>query len=260
MIKFEYHKIVTIEENSLLENRLYNLFKATISNQVSISHFRKLFSQYDSMDMHIMIKNGKDIGMSYFMFCKNSEYKKDLYIRLGIGIIKEERGGSFFPKSIILKTMLKARLTYCFKHIYMVAITMNPIVYLATCKYWKYTYPNPDIETPRSIFDLKSRAMHLFNLNEIEDDIIGIPFSMPEIEDAKKKFSDVESDNNFIKYFATKVNIEQTDRGLLTIIPVDYKNLVIVVFRKTRTDIMRFLFKIMNEKVMPVLESYSPVR
>ncbi|MEW7292989.1 hypothetical protein [Aquimarina sp. 2304DJ70-9] len=260
MTKFEYHKIVKIEENSPLENRLYNLFKAAISDEVSIAHFRKLFTKYDSMDMHIMMKNGKDIGMSYFMYCKNPEYKKDLYIRLGIGIIKEERGGSFFPKSLILKTMLKARLKYLFTNIYMVAITMNPIVYVATCKYWKYTYPNPIINTPQNILELKNRTLDHFMMNEIEEDIIGIPFSMPGIEDAKKKFADTESDNAFIKYFATRVNAEETDRGLLTFIPVDFINLFIVVFRKTRTDVMRFINKILEENGIPIFEEYSPIR
>ncbi len=260
MTKLEHHKVVKIEENSLFEKRLYDLFKATISDEVSIPHFRKLFSKFESMDMHIMTKKGKDIGMSYFMYCKNPQYRKDLYIRLGIGIIKEERGGAFFPKTLILSTMLKAKMKYMFKNIYMVAITMNPIVYVATCKYWKYTYPNPNFENPKSIKDLKNRTKSLFNFNEIEEDIIGIPFSMPDIEDAKKKFSDTESENEFIKYFATKVSAEETNKGLLTFIPVDFVNLSIVAFRKTRTDVMRFLNKILEENGIPIFKDYSPAR
>ncbi len=260
MPKLEHHRIFEIQEDSAFECRLHNLFKATISDEVSLPHFRKLFSKYENMDMYIMKKDGKDIGMSYFMFCKNPQNKKDLFIRIGIGIIKEERSASHFPKSLILKTMLKAKCKYPFKNVCMVGITMNPIVYLATCKYWKYTYPNPVLDRSDEELALKNRIVDLFHLNEVENDVIGIPFSMPGIEDAKKKFSDTESDNAYIKYFASKVNTLETNKGLLTIIPITLNNLSILVIRKKKTDVMRSIYNVLDQKIMPIFEDYIPAR
>ncbi len=258
MTKLEHHFVVEIKENSSFEHRLYNLFKASISDQVPITQFRKLFSKYQKMDVYIMKKNDKDIGMAYFMYCKNPKYKEDIYIRIGLGIIEEERASSYFPKSLIMSSMIKAKLKYPFKNIFLVGITMNPIVYSATCKYWKYTYPNPILVDSEHINEVKNRIVTLFNMNEIENDVIGVPFKITEVEEVKKKFEENRSDNVFINYFTSKIAADECNRGLLSIIPINPLNLAIVIVRKTKMDVMRSLYMFMYEKVMPMLEQYRP--
>ncbi|GAA4274796.1 hypothetical protein U6A24_21460 [Aquimarina gracilis] len=258
MTKFEHHRVREIKENSSFENRLYHLFVASISDQVPITQFRKLFSKYQKMDVHIMTKNGKDIGMAYFMYCKNPNCKKDIYIRIGLGIIEEERASSYFPKSLIMSSMIKAKLKNPLKNVFLVGITMNPIVYSATCKYWKYTYPNPLLVESTHINNVKNRIITLFNMNEVENDVIGVPFKITEVEEVKKKFEENRSENVFINYFTSKIAAEECNKGLLSIIPISFRNLVIVVIRKTKMDVMRSLYMFMYEKVMPMLEEYRP--
>ncbi len=259
MTKLEHHKIVEIKENSQFETRFYNLFIASISDQVPLTDFRNLFSKYEKMDVYIMKKKGKDIGMAYFMFCPNPQNKKDLYIRLGLGIIEEERGSSYFPKGLIMKTMIKAKLQNVFKNVFMVGITMNPIVYSATCKYWKYSYPSPILEYSDDMLGVKNRILDMFHMNQVVDDVIGVPFTITEVEKVKKHISVVESTNKYIKYFTSKISADECDKGMLSIVPIDFINLIIVVKRKTKIDITRFTSRIFEQKIKPILKEYSPV-
>ncbi|AXT59387.1 hypothetical protein D1816_03150 [Aquimarina sp. AD10] len=257
MTKVEHHKVKEIKENSLFEKRMYNLFSASISDQVSLPDFRKLFSKYEKMDAYIMKKNGQDIGMSYFMLCKNPNRKKDIYVRLGLGIIEEERGRAHFPKKIILKTMLKTKFQNLFKDVFMVGITMNPIVYSATCKYWKYSYPSPVLEKSAPIKQAKNRILSRFHMNEVANDVIGVPFRITEVEKVKKQLSVVQSTNPYIKFFNSKIGSDECDKGLLSIVPIDTANLCIAAKRKTKADIKKFYDKVFEEKLKPMLKEYS---
>ncbi len=260
MTKLEHHRIVEIKENSPFENRFYELFKTSISDQVPLSDFRKLFSKYTKMDAYIMKNNDKDIGLAYFMTCRNPENTKDVYIRLGFGIIEEERERSYFPKGLIMKTMIMAKLQNLFRNVYMVGITMNPIVYSATCKYWKYSYPSPLLPFSKSIEAVKTRIINRFNLNEESSDVISVPFNITEIAEIKNKLSINGSDNPYIQFFNSKIAETSYNQGLLSIVPIDFKNLGIVVIRKTKMDVMRSIYTFFDEKVMPALREYKPAR
>ncbi len=258
MTKLEHYRVREIKENSTLEKRVHHLFMTAISEEVNINNFRKLFSKYDVMDVYIMKKKKKDIGIAYFMSCKHPRNRKDLYMRLGLGIIEEERGSFIFPKGLILKTMIKAKLKNLFRDVYMVGITMNPIVYSATCKYWKYSYPNPVLDTSEHISEVKNRIVNLFEMNEIEENVIGIPFNITEVAEVKKRFSDNGSDNIYINYFMRTISNNECNKGLLSIVPIDLPNLAIVSVRKTKTDIDRFRTKMIEEKIKPIWREYKP--
>jgi len=224
MAQLEYHFVKKIIEGSVFEMRLFQLFKDSISSEIPLSNFRKLFSKYDKMDLYIMKKNEKDIGMAYFMSCRNPNKKRDVYMRLGLGIIEKERSSSNFPKTLIMKVLIGFRLRNPWKKIYMVAIIMNPIIYSATCRYWKYSYPSPILEKPNSINALN------------------------------------ESNNTYIQYFVSKIGAEECDMGLLSIVPISFKNIGIGIIRKYKMDFMRLLFHIMDKRVMPTLREYRPAR
>ncbi|WP_109301121.1 hypothetical protein [Aquimarina sp. AU474] len=258
MTKLEHYRIKEIRKNSKLENRVHQLFMTSISEEVNIFSFRKLFAKYDVMDLYIMKKNRKDIGIAYFMSCKHPQNKKDMYVRLGLGIIEEERGSSNFPKGLILRIMIKAKLSNMFRNVFMVGITMNPIVYSATCKYWKYTYPSPVLDTSKHISQVKDRIVNLFGMNEIEENVIGVPFNITEVAEVKKKFSNSISENMYINYFTNKISNKEYNKGLLSIVPIDFKNLAIVMVRKNKIDIERFITKTIEEKIKPILQDYRP--
>ncbi len=260
MTKLERHRIKEIEKDSLLEDRFYTLFRSSISDQVSLDDFRKLFSKCSKMDLYFMKKNNLDIGVAYFMYCKNPENRKDIYMRLGFGIIKEERMSSYFPKGLIMKTMIRAKLLNIWKNVYMVGITMNPIVYSATCKYWKYSYPSPEMENTEAITAVKRRIIERFHLNEVSTDVIGVPFTITEVEEIKQKPEILNSENVFIKYFNAKIKHNESNKGLLSIVPIDFKNLAIVFIRKTKMDVMRSLYLTLEQKILPALKEYSPAR
>jgi len=245
MTTLEHYLVSEIHEDSIFENRLFNLFKNTISNEVSLSDFRKMFSQLEEMDVYIMKKNKRDIGLAYFMYCQDPNIRKNLYVRPGIGVIGEERG-SYFPKSIIMNTMIKTKLKNLFKRVYMVSVTMNPIVYVAACKYWRYVYPKPTRKTSESLVNTKDMIIDLFQLNEVKKDVIEISFSLPEIEETKKKFSDSNKKNAYVRYFVDRINAEECNRGVLTIIPINFINIVAVVRRKTNSDIKKAIHKMLD--------------
>ncbi|GAA4277429.1 hypothetical protein [Aquimarina mytili] len=248
MTKLEHHKVVKIEENSSFENRLFTLFKNAISDEVSLTDFRKMFSKLEKMDVYIMKKNGKDIGLAYFMYCQDPNIPKNLYVRPGIGVIGEERG-SYFPKSIIMNTMIKTKLKNLSKKVYMVSVTMNPIVYVAACKYWRYVYPKPTRRSSDSVINAKNKIIDLFHLNEVKKDVIEISFSLPEIEETKKKFSHSNKNNAYVKYFVDRIKDEECNRGVLTIIPINFINLIAVVRRKTNDDIKKLIHKVLDQKI-----------
>jgi len=258
MNNLEHFQVTEVEKNSLFEKRVYDIFITSISSQVSIEHFRKLFSKYVKMDLYIMKKDDKDIGMAYFMTCNNPENKKDIYIRLGLGIVEEERGNSNFPKMLIFKSMIRLKLKNLFKNVYMVAITMNPIAYSATCKYWKFTYPSPILEESDAIVEVKKRIVNRFGLKEVDKDVIRFPFVVTEIEKVKKKFSEEESGNTYINYFGSKIAAEDCDKGLLNIVPINFANVWVAATRKYKLDAARSLYRILDERVMPALSEYSP--
>ncbi len=260
MAQLEYHFVKKIIEGSVFEMRLFQLFKDSISSEIPLSNFRKLFSKYDKMDLYIMKKNEKDIGMAYFMSCRNPNKKRDVYMRLGLGIIEKERSSSNFPKTLIMKVLIGFRLRNPWKKIYMVAIIMNPIIYSATCRYWKYSYPSPILEKPNSINALKTRIIKMFDLNEVRKDVVSFPFIVTEIQKVKKKFSSNESNNTYIQYFVSKIGAEECDMGLLSIVPISFKNIGIGIIRKYKMDFMRLLFHIMDKRVMPTLREYRPAR
>ncbi len=254
MAGLEHHRIHEIRENSSFENRLFTLFKNAISDEVSLTDFRKMFSKLEKMDVYIMKKNNKDIGLAYFMYCQDPNIKKNLYVRPGIGVIGEERG-SYFPKSIIMNTMIKTKLKNMSKKVYMVSVTMNPIVYVAACKYWRYVYPKPTRRSSDSVIHAKNKIIDLFHLNEVKKDVIEISFSLPEIEETKKKFSNSNTNNAYVKYFMDRIKDEECNRGVLTVIPINFINLIAVVRRKVKADIIKFLNKAFDQKIK---RKYSP--
>lgn len=254
MTTLEHYLISEIHEDSIFENRLFNLFKNAISNEVSLSDFRKMFSQLEKMDVYIMKKNKRDIGLAYFMYCQDPNIKKNLYVRPGIGVIGEERG-SYFPKSIIMNTMIRTKLKNLFKRVYMVSVTMNPIVYVAACKYWRYVYPKPTRKTSENLINTKDKIIDLFHLNEVKKDVIEISFSLPEIEETKKKFSDSKKKNAYVKYFVDRIKDEECNRGMLTIIPINFINMIAVVRRKANADLKKMLHRVMEQNIKG---GYSP--
>ncbi|MBQ4819075.1 hypothetical protein [Aquimarina sp. MMG016] len=259
MTKVEHHLIREIRENSSFETRLYNLFKAAISDQVSITNFRKMFLKLEKMDIYIMKKDAKDIGLAYFMYCNDPENKKNIYVRPGIGVIKEARdNGAYFPKSIIMNTMIKTKFRNLSKKVFMVSVTMNPIVYVAACKYWRYVYPKPTRRSGKSLIDTKNKIIDLFHMNEVKKDVIEISFSLPEIEETKREFSDVKNDNIYANFFSSKIKNEECNRGMLTVIPINAINLIAVVRRKTKDDIKKSFNRIVEEKLVPLFKRYSP--
>lgn len=257
MTKLEHYRISQIQANSLFETRIYNLFKAAISDEIGLEQFRKLFTKCDKIDLHIMKRNEHDIGLAYFMSFKNPKHRKDIFLRLGIGIVKEERGKSNFPKILILRMMIKTKLQNLFKNVYMVAITMNPIVYSATCKYWKYTYPNPDRVTTDEILAVKERVVEFFRLEEIVQDVIEFPFSLNSISDTKRKFSNQQNANSYIRYFMSKINGNEYDKGLLNIVPITSTNLRIGIFRKTKNDTKKLLHQLLASTRSAIIKEYS---
>ncbi len=257
MTKFEHHYVVEIKKNSPFENRLYNLFKASISNEVSLVNFRKMFSKLEKMDIYIMKRNEKDIGLAYFMYCQDPTNTRNIYVRPGIGVVGDERG-SYFPKSIIMNTMIRTKLKNLSKKVYMVSVTMNPIVYVAACKYWRYVYPKPTRKSSKKLVHAKNKIIDLFNLNEVKKDVIEISFSLPEIEETKKKFFDSSQNNAYVKYFAERISHEECNRGVLTVIPINFINLIAVVRRKLKNDIQKLWNKVLEEKIIPILKDYIP--
>ncbi len=259
MTKLEHYPVLRIQENSPFETRLYNLFRASISNEVTLSSFRKMFSGLESMDVYIMKKRDLDIGLAYFMYCQDPNNKKNLYVRPGIGVIGQERG-SYFPKSIIMNTMIRTKLKNLSKKVYMVSVTMNPIVFVAACKYWRYVYPKPTCKMNQKMIRTKNRVINLFHLNEVKKDVIEISFSLPEIQETKKNFSCTSSANSYVKYFSERIKDEECNRGMLTIIPISFINLIAVVRRKLKNDIVKFSNRIVEEKLIPLFGEYNPVR
>lgn len=242
-IELEELKLKSIPLNSPLEKRLFNIFNATVKEELRPSDLQNRYQGLTEVNLFFLKHRGRDIGFAMISFYKIKKNNRVVYVaRPAMGILNSSRGARFPMKSYI-KAFINFKMRHPFQEVCMFTCPVNPIPYAASSKYWVDSFPKHNRAYPNSVKATKEATLDFFGIQEIKENVIQLPFGPLLDEQDINRFYERKASNLHVAYFLEQNPNFLKNESLILMIPVSFKNIAHIFalqFKAMLSKVLRF--------------------
>lgn len=243
--------LTTFGENNQAIKDLYTIFSETLNKNYSYEEFLLFYFQGKPhyMDISFIKTDGRIIGFMCVAFYKHLLGSQTYTVCRGATGMKEEYRGGHFPSWNFYRKFIEYKLKHPFEKLYIIAYVANPLVYSMICKNAYKVYPKDGVSIPPSISRLREKILEFngFSEKEIAPFVLKIHFQVNiSLKDEERIFS---SNDKYVQYYLDRNPYFQKQIGIMTIIPVSWRNISACTIRSLKKPLKRFVrrnFEIRN--------------